>query len=911
MPVHDRVWLGKYLRPHPIIPTITMASNPDPPPVPHINNPSVSDTPAPDESPDSGYFAILGRRTLTPLASPAPAIVCPTTPISLLRAAPLVPPSPSHAQPRIDTQGEASTGSPLSSTRITRTTSPSDNRSTTLSPSLSSGGGSLYSSDALHSPCSLSSSEYLTPPQFQPDSDKRPYKARRQSSESLSMMRKAKIAKTMSQNRTHKSRRRRRRTHKCYHGKGREHEYNAHHWSLPGCLVAPTALKEMKDLCEGHVGRYRPIESTRGNTDTFGRVWPRLRSDPAPPTVSRRWSSVEIGSHQIHFVRCIPPHARVSSPGKSILDSECISHRLSRQYRSTTFTGGAIDSDIVSTVRDRLTAHEVPLSHVQPPATITLRRASETRGTGISITAEVLTQDSLSETPRPYPRSQADRKVDTAYLITKKEIDSITELIEASLRRNCRPHNSTSAHAPPASNFKDSVPRTPSPAESTHTITPARHSHSRTQDNLDCLQVKSTPQTLSRRLSQTVSQSSTHDIIWQAEASLNNRRESSRCMSSSDEGECERPSASNYSSPQETPSVTPRQPKIKPRESPTLGDKSRAFDPNNAQISINELSWRLPPAEIPLIVTSSDSESNELTAVPTKVKSRAPLRSTVSAPEVPKSSAKGKARGSVRQVLSSPEIEDVVSFPPLPPRKTTNDWYSPLPDIISSVPKSPAVRSLYDAGIDATGVLPTIPQASKPEKLSFLPLSGSPSPLGSPRLEPNLDYDRRRKSLIKAHPHTPARVGSQSAMGSSIGASSGERRSSAKTAFQRVKTIDNVHKGERTGTWTRNRPPSVCPPPKTPSPTELEDESDMSIYTVRSARMGSALEDRSLLKSLKPEKGSPLPKTDKVGIYDKITGTVKSALGLKADDCEDECTPKHDCDDCAMDPRNPSIDWIG
>lgn len=903
-----------------------MASKPDPPAVPHINTPSISTAPVRVASPDGGYFPAVGPRTPTRSASPATPAIRPTTPVPLLRTPPVEPQSPSHSRPRTDTPGEALTLSLRSSARITRAASPSDNRPATLSPSVSSSGWSFYSSDTGYSPCSLSSSEYLKPPQFQPDCDKKPYKARRQSSDSLSMVRTSKRAKTMPYNRTHKSRKRHRRSHKCRHGKGRKHGHSQDHWCLPGCHVAPTAPKGMKELCEGYVGRYRPILSIHGNTDTFGRVLPRLRSDPALPVVTRRWSSVEVGYHQIRLASTLPAHSVASTPGNLVPENECIPRRLSRPYRSSTFTSGAIDHDIVRTVRERLTFREMPSTHIQTPATITLRRASGASGTVDTLT-EVLTPKNGPETggttPRPYPRSQADRETDTAYLITRKEIDSITELIEANLRRNYRSHNCISAHPPdtpprarlPAFTLKGMVPKSPSPSESTVTIMQAKSSRSRTPDNLDHLQVTATPQTRPRELSRTASQQSTHEIIWEAGGSRHSMRGSPSSMSSLENGERRRFLASNSSSPQETVNVTPHQPKIKPLESPRLTDKSGAFDPNNARASISEWSWRLPPAEIPLIVTSSDSDSNDLTPasdVPPAAKPRVPIRSVVSAPEVPKTSAKGKARAFVRQAVSSPEIEDVVSFPPLPPRKTTNDWYSPLPDIVSSPPKCPSIRSLYDEGIDATRVVPIHSPASKPQRLPFLPLTDAPSPLPSPCIEFNPDYDLRPKSLIKAHPHTPARVGSQSAMGSSIGASSGERRrSSARLGLQRVQTIDNIHKGQRAGTWTRNRPPSICPPPKTPSPTELEDDSDNSIHTGRSAKIGSALGERPRLKSLKPVKGPPVPKVDKAGIYGKITGTVRSALGLNAEDCKDECPPRHDCDDCAMDPRNPSVDWIG
>jgi len=285
------------------------------------------------------------------------------------------------------------------------------------------------------------------------------------------------------------------------------------------------------------------------------------------------------------------------------------------------------------------------------------------------------------------------------------------------------------------------------------------------------------------------------------------------------------------------------------------------------------------------------------------------MRSVASAPDARKGPAKGKARTCARPAISSPDIEDVVSFPPLRPRKSTNDWYSPLPELGSSAPPSPGSRSLYGEGVDATGaVLVTGP---KPTTQAFLPLTEtSRSPSLAIGFDP--DYNLRRKSFVKVHPHTPARVGSQSTMGSSIGASSGERRkSSVRPGLQRVQTTDNIQKGKRAGTWTRNRPPSVCPPPKPPSPAEMEEDSHNSLPTIRSLKKISELGEGRSFPSLQPQRGPPMPKPDRVGIYGKITGTVRAALGLDAEGCTEEFPQRHVCDDCAMDPRNPSVDWIG
>jgi hypothetical protein len=52
-----------------------------------------------------------------------------------------------------------------------------------------------------------------------------------------------------------------------------------------------------------------------------------------------------------------------------------------------------------------------------------------------------------------------------------------------------------------------------------------------------------------------------------------------------------------------------------------------------------------------------------------------------------------------------------------------------------------------------------------------------------------------------------------------------------------------------------------------------------------------------------------LPKNNRMGIYARITGTMKSALGL--DDRGHNFPPQHGCEDCMRASGEPSVDWIG
>jgi hypothetical protein len=171
------------------------------------------------------------------------------------------------------------------------------------------------------------------------------------------------------------------------------------------------------------------------------------------------------------------------------------------------------------------------------------------------------------------------------------------------------------------------------------------------------------------------------------------------------------------------------------------------------------------------------------------------------------------------------------------------------------------------------------------------------------------DANDRRKSSVRIHPKTTTRTGESFAMGNSIGVSSGERRRSSAKVLQRVRTIDNVHKGERPTSWGRWRPPSICPTPQIPSPSELEAESEESSndkMTRQQRQLETIRKSHGDRMAILKDRGPPLPKVDHVGIYGRFTGNTKTVRK----DCEEDCKP-HTCEDCERDPRTPSVDWIG
>ena len=349
---------------------------------------------------------------------------------------------------------------------------------------------------------------------------------------------------------------------------------------------------------------------------------------------------------------------------------------------------------------------------------------------------------------------------------------------------------------------------------------------------------------------------------------------------------------------------------------------TRDANPKNARASTSQRSCRSPQSEqseSSAVAATSDFESDSGETTPT---SGMPLSSTPDKAAPLDLMAPVAHRPSLTTLASNAQFSDVVSFPPLPARKATSDWYSPLPDI--GAPAHEESCSLFDTGIGVNrGSLNARATITKGGRRSFIESAGiSPSgPSRSSTAEPCPDYEVRRKSFLKCHPKAPARVGESFALGSSIGASSRERRrSSCKTLKRvpRVRTIDS--KPDRQGTWSKWRPPSVCPPPKTPSPTELEHVGEQWLGSPQlrrndnSSRILHGLEMESgHVDHLSPigDRSPPLRGVDHDRIYDVITGTYREE-GENTDEGINGtvCSP-HACDDCKNDPRKPSVDWIG
>ncbi|PVH83161.1 hypothetical protein DL98DRAFT_513447 [Cadophora sp. DSE1049] len=910
-----------------------MTSSP-PTSLPTITSVAASPTPPenPTHSPGGGYFSSSSHNTgQSPssgnnITSPAPLSRSST----LLRTPPISEPQSRHERGGYFTSKRA-----RSTSRYARTTSPDTNSIPSLSPGFSSG-GSFHSSDTGHSLCSYSSGEYLSPPQFQGDDDKPPYRPRSGSSDSLSMMKKKmRRADTIPNDKKVKVKRRHRRRHRCQHHRSKKEEHHEHScWEQPGCQVAPTALTGQKHLCSGHAGHFIPRRTRHGNTDTFGRLMPHSMPGPAPPVVTRRWSSVEVGAHQLRLQRGLHSTTSRVEKARGLTSGhntdESIPENVSHRFRSSSFTRGAIDHGILEEIREKLTVRKVTTTELEspvvPPLSITLRRASGASGVSNNFIRSPNDQSSYSAEnsglTTPLAGAQhvpQDRQPSAAYLITSEDIESITLLIAKNLGQDLHSYDrniildDTSSTAQSSRNTRTptissigSRGSNPFSAYSTVNAVDFQPNNSQPSNQYEYLQVKDSQMAMQR----SGSNRSVHELLWKGSRNSSGKFSSTAYDTSSESGT--------------SPEVMSEK-----REMEPTAEKGNAFDPKNARASISEWSWKLPQNDIAMVVTSSDSDSNDATsrAETFKTKIRPPLRSAAS---TPKERMAARVRPFPRYAASHEQLQDVVSFPPLSNRKATNEWISPLPDMeIKSPLSTPPLtnsRSLYGIGVDVT-TGSSDATISKPLFTSWV-RSAEESPSQSPGIDFRQDYgfgglstdakmhsDGRRKSSVKPHPKAAPRTGQTFAMGSSIGVHASERRKSSSPRIQRVRTIDNVHKGERDEPASRWRPPSICPPrlspsQLSPSPVEVEESSEqrpegrVPEMMTRLHRLRSGFTDRiSLVEARTP----PLPKSDCAGIYGTITGTLRRSIGAS---CQDNAST-HDCDDCAKDPRNPSVDWIG
>lgn len=787
---------------------------------------------------------------------------------------------------------------------------------------------------------SYSSSGFLTPPLFQGDTDSPPYKAPVEESSGLSWIPSGEKKSSPLEARQ-KSRNRRYRHH-------HEPRRSSHNRSRT-YYVAPTASSQLRDLSKHRIGKHRPRHFSCGNLNTSAKSVPRSKRNRLPPVVSRRWSSVEIGTHRVPLGSTLPNH---SSSG-SVVHTP-LTERLNRVYRSSSFTPGVADHDILRTVRERLTSRKVPESKppLMTPATITLRRASGTsKPSRCSVPSELMEDIEEAEDTGSDSQNHNLRPMDkkSMFLITNQDIDSITDLIEANLKKGPRSRTSLnpqvqreprsvagisrtmitasvdSSAAPPRAQLrrtwssnrwsfsriyspskrsgapsftvKGMVPQPSAPTQATSEAAEVQlPTFVDFVDSNGLLRVVKPRHPLPGSGGQGISDVSAHEVIWEPDESPVATEDDASIPSSQEEFRT-------------------------PFQDTYRGD---AFDPGNARHSISEWSMKLPPPEIQVFITphgSVSSISNDV--APNEEDTNFPADSVSHSLSVIRSDTDIRRASQVNTMHSfdsaTPAVpEDVVSFPPLSTRPT-NDWISPLPSIKhASSPDSTSSHHdghvpkghicLHDEGIDATGSLGIETRDSDSELHS-----SNYQDMPTAAFSFNPDYQMRRKSVVKSHPKASARVGSPNEIGSSIGCSSGERRKSSDRGnqTQHAEVIDNINRPSNThaGTWSKARPPTpnVSIRPISP-PAEDSSGDDSPGYgstrkIVRSGHSGH-VDQMARIQDSSP----PTQTTEFIGIHERLTG-ARQVDGHES--CGRDCK-KHQR---VLDPRrassNPSVDWVG
>ncbi|KAJ8069970.1 hypothetical protein OCU04_000376 [Sclerotinia nivalis] len=635
---------------------------------------------------------------------------------------------------------------------------------------------------------------------------KTPYKARRPSSDSLTMVKQKKRRKT-------EGAKHRRCRGTCSRGRAKMaekvaiEERNRSPNPFPLSQVVPTALKDIK-VPNTRKGKCLPMRRGRR----------RLMSEPAAPIVSRRWSSVEVGTRQVKLPPLLKQDSAKHMQGKGpIFQNEIFNTTpLNERNRSSSFTAGAEYNDIVRSLRERLTTRKLPNSQKLMPSAITLRRPSASNRSDMSstmATSGFLTTPgtgsvipSISSRQATFPENQPHDS--EAYIITREDVEAVMELLQTNLLNTGEAHTPVSApHGPSVEEQSPRGTRLPSlsfthkgmvpvvrhtPCEiqiyaaqsensreasqngntTTTNLSPVM-SHSQTNivdpsNPGQFLEISQTEFGRLDRLSEEGSERSVHEVIWKEDNSTESHlTERGHVHSEVDSSEC----SSKANTPLPSATTSARHDDARPcfqllkssDQDHRPREEKGAFDPKNARMSISKWSWQC------------ESQANE---------------------------DDGNLVSTTEQ---EPHKGHVISFPPLP-RKSTNEWRSPLPDMSVSNRDSKLLggmlprmhqschsHSLYSIGIDArTAPSPSPPMISgmattpttrsswlnetaisPPERVcSWLTNSES----GTLKRQKSDTHLHRKKSVVKAHPKAPARSGNAAAIGSSIGSFTRVRR---------------------------------------------------------------------------------------------------------------------------------------
>jgi hypothetical protein len=728
-----------------------------------------------------------------------------------------------------------------------------------LTPSLLSAGLAPPSCNSDRGSNHSAESNYLTPPQSPGDDEKPPYKARSQSSASLNMStgrvdhtaREGHIHRAKKRYPKHKSRPLLERS-KEHEQVSREHGRHSQQ-CLPGRKEKSSVNAEPDEAC-GRLGTFaksiRGLKNTiQGPAEDFEDCSSQFTSTTAANITTRRWSSVRIGADELPGRGSI----RADPPSNGLATGGC--------KRSNSWTYAPNNDEIMRVVRARLTFREVPSNHLPTPATITLRRASGI-STENSVGPSTKSDVDISASLLPRPRKWNEiRRLPSTYLITTDDIDFITNLIQSGfdVRRTTVDLLDRNGAAPrkPSVTSQGVLPQSSIPADLATTIADVYEA-----PNIPHISLKDSRRSVSkqvsgsaRKLSRALSIKKLPEIIWEDTRSTGSLSTSSKASSSS-------------------------------------GGRAEVMDDSSGGWLLRQSSSKCPQASSPHAESpaehrrkSSDCGDNSPTSRVFQWMFKEPKEEIVKAlgpfPKhtVPDENPESPTVPGKRNSFSSISLfrPDVVSFPPLPARKFTSDWISPLPDIIA--PASDDGKCLYDAGIDAQ-----VGSGAKDPTASLLHVGEQSIPVettGQHRSSPSPDSEScmRRKSANILHLQVSPRLGDPFKVGNALGCSSGARRKSSTQAV-RLKINDERmehHFHEDQTSWVKPPKDSGWPAPKSPFPEEFDSRKSSHAlpppFMPGHGQFNNVKikhENRfDLIKSLTPL----LPEVDHAGICGAFTGT--------------------------------------
>jgi len=698
--------------------------------------------------------------------------------------------------------------------------------------------------------------------------------------------------------------------------------WNRRNWRMPRCQMAPTAANGYRELCVRRVTLDIPtLNLVLSNQDVGGKLIRGADVQGSSDLLSRRWSSVELGTHRVWeaFARA-PPAAKTNSTIKLSAHS--------RRYAKTVSKSTIAGDDFADAIRERLMSRKVAAPASPAPSNINLEHKDNKSNLFINT---ALSQPCIE------------------YVVTGDEIDSIAKAIKSTLQQGS--FTSTNISSPP---FRKSlvpkncrvmsftrqglVPLAGIPINTTLTPEDAYRFSEKLMEVASKFHFP--PNSRKNSKTQKDLRKSKHEIIWTA-------------------GEPEKHADSSFKLQLTEVDPSPPPPReeryLKPMN--VLRQHSPAFDPNDATASIHQWSWNLPTTQ-PLarsIWSDPDSldRSPELQLRPGIGRSQS-HRNEPRFHKDPYRLQSLKGHRSDTNMGNGFVLENVVSFPPLP-RKMTCDWITPLPEMeytppsagtrLSSASTNPGhfaetgstTRCLYDQGIDATVCTGRFDKVSPSSTTASLQdsISGSinlrtlcdtranastteeyrttndktqsirigPHPPKGRATAPKIMFDpqyevRRNKSVVQSHIKALPRTGDQSAIGSSIGSSSRRKKST------HVVLRDNSLKSTpESTTWSKFRADSAYPRNISQTSGELavDEDDDKSMDDDRVAT------PKPYREALPHTQYAPLPTRDHVGIYNAMTGA--RAKSLISSCIEPGCEQPGDY--TGGHSRNPSVDWIG